>query len=306
MPVFRHLICALAAGCLGIGSLVTPALAQSGLVNWGPWQIRWEVADNAGIGLRDVRFNNRTLLYRANIPVIRVKYDGDRCGPYADRITWSNLSTDNSCHNNQKICQRTFTFAGREWLEISGRAFIGSYDMVQAWFFTRDGEMQPRLFSRGLQCNVDHGHHAYWQLDFDMDGSPNDQAFLHLPSFPNSGFGPGWFRYSNEFDSRRNPAERPTWFVRDAQTLFGTFIQPSSDDGPHDGFSSINAAIRRYHGNEAGPWPFGASGELGYINGENVISQDNVQWYVGHLWHRASEGPDHYHAVGPIIRVHQP
>ena len=66
MPVFRHLIRALAAGCLGIGSLVTPALAQSGLVNWGPWRIRWEVADNAGIGLRDVRFNNRTLLYRAD------------------------------------------------------------------------------------------------------------------------------------------------------------------------------------------------------------------------------------------------
>ncbi|MDR6636136.1 hypothetical protein J2X72_004950 [Phyllobacterium sp. 1468] len=288
------------------GLLTASAVAQSGQVNWGPWQFRWEVADNAGVGLRDVRFDGRTILYRANMPVIRVKYDGDKCGPYADRITWSNLVTDNACHNGQKICQRTFNWGGREWLEVSGRAFIGSYDIVQAWYLTRDGEMQPRLFSRGLQCQVNHVHHAYWQLDFDMDGSPIDQAFLHLSSFPDLGYGPGWFRYSNEFDSRRNPDVHPSWFVWDEQTHLGAFIQPSSDDGPRDAFSNINAAIRRYHGSEVGPWPFGASGELRFNNGENVVSQDNVIWYAGHLSHHASEGPNQYHAVGPIVRISRP
>ncbi|MEI6099857.1 MAG: hypothetical protein WCS20_16505 [Alphaproteobacteria bacterium] len=283
-------------------ALGTPTLAQSGQVNWGPWALQWEVADDAGIGLRSVRFDGRTVLHRANMPVIRVKYDHS-CGPYQDRITWGHLVTDNNCDNGQKVCTRTFSWGGREWLEVSGRAFIGSYDIVQAWFMSRDGEIQPRMFSRGLQCKIDHGHHAYWQLDFDMDGAGGDQAFLHVASFPDVGFGPGWYRYSNEFDSRWNPNQNPSWFVRDGQSLFGAFIQPSTTDGPRDGFSNINVAIRRYQAAEVGPWPFGASGELGYNNGENVISQDNVNWYVGHVYHRAAEGPDQYHTVGPIVRL---
>jgi hypothetical protein len=243
-------ILVIVVGYFSLVSLAVPAFAQSGQVAWGPWQFLWEVSDNAGIGLRDLRFNGRTILYRGNMPVIRVKYNGDACGPYADRITWSNLTTDNNCHNGQKVCQRMFSFGGREWLEISGRAFIGSYDILQAWCLTPDGEIQPRVFSRCLQCNIDHGHHVYWQLDFDMDGAANDQAFLHQSSFPDTGYGPGWFRYSNEFDSRRNPSEHPTWFVRDAQTLLGAFVQPSTDDGPHDAFSDRNVCIRRYHSNE--------------------------------------------------------
>ena len=153
---------------------------------------------------------------------------------------------------------------------------------------------------------IDHGHHAYWQLDFDMDGAPTDELFLHHASFADLGYGPGWFRYSNEFDSRWDPAQNPTWFARDAQTLLGAFIQPSTADEPHDAFSDKNAGIRRYHGDEVGPWQFGASGHLGFNDGENVVSQDDVLWYVGHLYHLAAEGPDHYHAVGPIIRVSRP
>jgi hypothetical protein len=281
--------------------------AESGPVSWGPWSFDWVVADDSGIGIRNLKFEGRLLMHRGDMPVIRVKYDRDGgqggCGPYADRISWGNLSTDNNCHNGQKLCQRTFTSGGREWLEVSGRAFIGSYDIVQAWYFTRDGEVQPRLFSRGLQCQINHSHHPYWQLDFDVDGSAGDESFLFLPSFGNTGYGPGWFKYGNEFDSRRNPAERPQWYVRDAQTSRGVFILPSTTDGPHDGFSSINAAIRLYHGNEVGPWPFGATGELQYNNSENVSVQDNVFWYVGHLFHSASEGPSQYHSVGPILRV---
>ena len=297
---------AVIAGCVAAGWYVPPALAQSGNVAWGPWQLRWEVNGDTALGVRDVKFKGKTVLYRGNMPVIRVKYDQDGCGPYQDRISWALLTTDNNCKNNQKICQRTFSFQGRDWLEISVRAFIGSYDIIQIWYFASDGEMQPRLFSRGLQCNINHVHHAYWQFDFDMDGSATDEAFLHLPSFPDSGFGPGWIRYGNEFDSRRNPSDSPTWFVRDARTLLGASIQPSSDDGAHDAFSSINAGIRRYHGNEVGSWTFGATGELGFNNTETVVSQDNVIWYVGHLHHNAADGPDHYHAVGPIIRVSVP
>jgi hypothetical protein len=294
------------AAFITLGLATIPAQSQSANVSWGPWQFQWEVANDSGIGIRNLTFESRKVLHKGSLPVIRVKYDvvnGNTCGPYADRINWNNLVTNNNCNNGQKVCQRTFNFNGKEWLEISGRAFIGSYDIVQAWYFTRDGQVQPRLFSRGLQCQINHVHHAYWTLDFDMDGAANDEMFLHSPAISNTGYGPGWFRYGSEFDSRRDIREPPTWFARDAQTLFGVFIRPSSSDGQADSFSKINAGIRRYHGGENDAWAFGANGELGYNNAESVLSQDNVLWYVGHLFHAKSEGPNQYHAVGPILDV---
>jgi hypothetical protein len=290
---------------LGLTALsgVTNANAQSANVNWGPWQFRWEVAGSSGIGIRDLQFEGRKILHKGTMPVVRVKYDNDACGPYQDRISWNSFVTDNNCDDGQKICKRQFSFGGREWLEISGRLFIGRYDIIQIWYFSQDGYVQPRLFSRGLHCEVNHQHHAYWMLDFDIDGAAADEAFLHSPTIGDIGYGPGWFRYSSEFDSRRNLAEPPTWFARDSQTMRGVMISPGSTDGPADGFSTLNAGIRRYHPGETDDWMFGASGELGYKNGESVVNEDNVIWYVGHLNHIAAEGPNQYHAIGPRLQV---
>jgi hypothetical protein len=297
---------AFALGML-VGTLQLPAHAQSADVNWGPWKFRWEVAGSSGIGIRDLHFEGRKILHKGNMPVIRVKYDRDGgaggCGPYEDRISWGSFITDNNCDDGQKICKRQFNFRGREWLEVSGRVFIGSYDIIQIWYFSSDGQMQPRMFSRGLQCNINHQHHSYWMLDFDIDGAAADEAFLHSPQFGNTGFGNGWFRYTNEFNSNRHVNSPPTWFARDSQTLRGVMISPGSTDTQADSFSTINAGIRRYHSGETDDWQFGARGELGYLNGENVVNQDNVIWYVGHLNHVASEGANHYHAVGPRMNV---
>jgi Copper amine oxidase, enzyme domain len=279
------------------------AYAQSANVKWGPWAFRWEVAGSSGISVRDVNFDGKKILHKGSMPVIRVKYDNNACGPYQDRISWGNFVTDNNCDDGQKICKRQFSFGGHQWLEISGRVFIGSYDIIQIWYFSDDGHMQPRLFSRGLQCRVNHQHHAYWMLDFDIDGSSGDEAFLHSPSIGNSGYGNGWFRYSNEFDSSRPVTDPPTWFARDMQTLRGVMVTPGSTDKQADSFSTLNAGIRQYHSGETDDWQFGATGELGYKNGESVINQDNVLWYVAHLNHLSSEGPDHYQAVGPRLSV---
>jgi hypothetical protein len=315
MLIRARIIPALIAACLNVCFLAAPALAQSGSVNWGPWKLGWEVddANTAGLGLVNVRFNDRLILNRANMPVVRVRYNGDACGPFADRITSAYLRPINAddqecghCGCNQKVCQLTFSFEGRDWLEISVRALIGQYDMFQIWFLSSEGHFQARLFARGLQCQIDHGHHAYWRFDFDLDGSEGDEAFLHQAGFPDVGYGPGWFRYSNEFDSRWNPAEEPRWFARDAQTLLGAAVDPGSLDEPRDAFSDKNAGIRRYHGAELGPWQFGPWGHLGFNDGENVISQDNVLWYIGHFYHLAAEGEEHWDVVGPRGRVSQP
>jgi hypothetical protein len=302
------IIYALIVGCLQVCFLAAPALAQSGTVNWGPWKLGWEVddANTAGLALTNVRFNDRLILNRANMPVVRVRYNGDACGPFADRITSTNLQPVNISGCNQKVCLRTYSYEGRDWLDISVRALIGQYDMIQMWFLSSEGHYQARLLARGLQCQIDHGHHVYWRLDFDLDGSGGDEAFLHQASFPDVGYGPGWYRYSNEFDSRWNPADGPTWFARDSQTFLGADVWPGSSDEPRDAFSDKNAGIRRYHGAELGPWQFGPWGHLGFNDGESVISQDNILWYVGHFYHAAADSEFHWDVVGPRGRVYQP
>ena len=138
------------------------AHAQSGHTVWGNWSFDWEVSGNTGLGIRQVFFSNKKLLWKANMPVIRVRYDNDVCGPYQDRINWGSLVEISNCGNN-KICQQSFTDSnGRDWLRLGVLARIGQYRLNQVWFFREDGWIYARLSSKGLQCQVDHDHHAYW------------------------------------------------------------------------------------------------------------------------------------------------
>src|SRR5260370_41180633 len=71
------------------------SVAHSGHVNWGPWDRDWEVKDSTGLAIRNVKYQNEEVIYKASLPVIRVKYDVDGmsggCGPYADQISWDFL-----------------------------------------------------------------------------------------------------------------------------------------------------------------------------------------------------------------------
>ncbi len=103
---------------LGIVGLASPVFAHSGHTVWGAWRFDWEVKDEAGLAIRNVYFNNELVLWKASMPVIRVRYQGDVCGPYQDRITWGSLLKISNC-GNKKVCQRSFTdSSGRNWLEI--------------------------------------------------------------------------------------------------------------------------------------------------------------------------------------------
>src|SRR5438093_9462877 len=109
--------------------------ATSGHTNWGPWQFNFEVKDGAGVSIRDVFYNNELVLYKASMPVIRVKYqvlaNGQTCGPYADRIDVS-LLQPTTC--SPDVCQRSYTLGGHNWLEVGVMAQIGGYQIYQAWY----------------------------------------------------------------------------------------------------------------------------------------------------------------------------
>ncbi|MGZ8373859.1 MAG: copper amine oxidase, partial [Nitrospira sp.] len=50
------------------------AETQSEHVDWGRWSFDWEVRDNQGLALRNVKYADELILAKASMPVVRVKY----------------------------------------------------------------------------------------------------------------------------------------------------------------------------------------------------------------------------------------
>ena len=294
--------------CAMLVAVVVPAFAQSGHTNWEGWSFDWEVKDGAGLALRYLTFKNELVVWKASMPVIRVKYSPDssgfECGPYADRINWSSLGAIAWC-GNQKVCQQSYISGGRKMMEIGIEAFIGQYDLYQVWYLTEDGWLGAHLFSRGLQCQSNHVHHPYWRIDFDVNGFPSDQVFVFDNNRPNQGWGPGWKKYTNELNDVKNTATGRVWFVRDNPTAHGVWVIPGSGDGNADSFSTKDVGARLYRYAEDEPWPFGATGHLGYDDNEDIQEKDDVLWYVAHMHHAADQGPNIWHSVGPWMHVHR-
>ena len=91
--------------------------------------------------------------------------------------------------------------------------------------------------------------------------------------------------------------------MRDKSNRHGVWVFPTPEDGPANFFSTKDAAARRYNAQEDTGWQFGATGHLGFDNGESVAEQDVIFWYVSHLYHDAADGPDQWHFVGPTLKV---
>jgi Copper amine oxidase, enzyme domain len=284
-----------------LGCFAPVLFAHSGHTVWGGWKLDWEVKDDAGIAIRNVTYNNELVIYKASMPVIRVRYTNDACGPYADRINWGNLLDISNCGGN-KVCQKSYSANGKNWLELGVLAGIGSYRIYQVWYLSHDGGIRAAMWSRGLQCNVDHDHHPYWRMDFDINGFAADQVFVFDANRGDEGWGTGWHKYTNELNEVKNASTGRVWFVRDNPTGHGMWVIPGPD-GTVDAFSTKDVAPRRYSGVEDEPWPFGASGHLGYDNGEDIQEKDVVLWYVAHLHHHAAEGSEQWHWAGPWLNV---
>src|SRR5262245_34270887 len=119
-----------------------PLVAQTGHTSWGPWSFDWEVKDGAAIGLRNVYYNGEKVIHRANLPTIRVHYDGGTT--YADRIWWDDLVTEvDMCGKKfgcgTKVCQRSYVLNGRTWLEIGVFIYLGEYRLYPCWTLSTDG-----------------------------------------------------------------------------------------------------------------------------------------------------------------------
>jgi subtilisin-like proprotein convertase family protein len=295
----------LLVGTLMINALALPgvSLAQlSGSVNWNGWTFTYEVSgDYDGLSLKNVQFQGLKLITKISLPVMRVFYANNECGPFAD-----NLGGDLSpipWAGNATIAQREFTLNGRQWYEIGIRDQIGAYDIYQVYYLSHDGLLDAHIYSKGLACVVDHVHYPNWRLDFDIDGNINDQIQLNTVT--------GYQTKLYEFDANATEAIDHGWRVRDATTGnyvdvlpgFTDFTIPNENTQPATSYANHTVFGRLFKSSEDTGWWVGPNTQVPYNNGESISNADIVFWYEGYLPHRADEGSNLWHSTGVRLVV---
>jgi hypothetical protein len=273
-------------------------MAAAQEVTWQSWTFDHDVSGlYDGLSLLNITFQGRTLIRKLSFPVIRVFYEDNACGPYADRLGGS-LSPI-PWANNATLAQREFTLGGRQWYEIGIRDRIGNYDLYQAYYLSADGIIDAHLYSKGLQCVVDHVHYPNWRIDFALDGNGTDQIQRDA--------GAGFVTMTQEFNAPATSAVNHAWRVRDSVTGlyvdvlpgFTDFSIPTSDlTVPVSGYDHNTAFGRLYRASEDTGWTQGPNTQVPYNNNQSIDDTDVVFWYEAYMPHGAAEGSALWHSTG--------
>lgn len=310
---------------------------HNGHANWRGWAFDYGVLGTEGLSLSNGYFKKTRIFNKLSLPVIRVKYVQDEappfigppnnplaliegCGPYNDQITWDtedfgedllnfvnggphHLITFEDC-GDQYICVRETPIGPDTWLELSVYARIGAYHIKQSWYLHDTGMIMPRVFSKGLSCDLNHWHHPYWR--FDLDGRDRQRANIYNDIYNN----PNWVNFFSMETSFQNSmfGADVKYVVENGRT--GTevaIIPPQLNEqlgivGPTE-FAPFDGIIRKYRPEEDVSWPAPAEKHIEYSVFENPDDQSIVFWSICHLFHRANEGKDHWHSVGPHLQV---
>jgi len=324
---------------MGKPGSVRVTVTQGGKVLWRFTAVRPAASsgtNGSGVELRFVDYKGKRVLYRAHVPILNVRYDGDACGPYRD---WQNeegmidaggTEVGNTGFRVSPTPAKTILDTGSDAGSVAGVAIYvdgqevvlvsemeaGWYRYISEWRLHADGTIRPRFGFTGVTnsciCNVHH-HHCYWRLDFDLRSAGNNRV-REFNDPPLSGSSK-WHTKSFEIRRPRDPARHRKWRVENTVSGEAYDIIPGSDDGvateiPDWPFGRGDLWFLRYHGNEiddgsvaAGP-PYEA-GLDGWVNGERIDDHDVVVWYAGHFTHDTShEEPGHFgHVVGPTLKL---
>jgi hypothetical protein len=182
------------------------------------------------------------------------------------------------------------------------------FDAVQNWCTcqTLDGTIEPRFGFDAVQnwctCQT-HFHHAYWRLDFNINGSRNRAERFD---------GASWSTIRTEAQQTRDDAAGVKWRVSNANTGDSYQIRTRPGEDAADTYGIADAWWLASHNNEitddaAPPAPIGTQAGLpGYVGGENIFDADLVLWWGGHFRHDdANPALNQTHTVGLVLQPDQ-
>lgn len=253
-------------------------------------------------------------------------------GASADVLCQSELSNGYSV-NDDPMNDGNRTVGQSTSLNLHSTACIGAYCYVTAWNFDDDGTLRPEVGAMGsLQRKngprragwpigggryaVAHMHNFYWRLDFDINGTPNDDRVEELEAL----FAPGTNRqvmnnrrraFRTEVARRVAPGAFRSWRVRDLTARnadnhpISWELLPNTDHlfrGPsYEPWTHRELYVTRFRQCEQlATHNFGVGGcptqVAGMANGENLDGRDLVLWYGSSFHHLPrDEDEDHMH-----------
>ena len=147
-------------------------------------------ASGSGIELRYVDYRGKRVLYQAHVPILNVRYDGDKCGPYRDwqyqegmiQAAGTNVApgfllcpkpakTIIDTESDKGTFLGTAVYVDGQEVVLVSELEAGWYRYVSEWRLHANGTIRPRFgfdaVSSSCVCNKHH-HHVYWRLDFDV------------------------------------------------------------------------------------------------------------------------------------------
>lgn len=296
------------------------------------WSLCWyapdqtDLVDGAGLELRHVFYKGKRVFWHATLPVLNVLYEG---GPCLGSLSFRDWQRDLVGFDANNVVAPNYaeptvppvtacdhpgsdsgSFTGVAAEKLSDRLILttqmraGWYRYIQKWTFHLDGRIEPRLGFSAVEhpCTaLAHTHHAYWRLDFDIDGAASDRIREHRRFLF---FRYKWFTRTTEAERVRGRGRR--WQVLDRNTGRGYEVIPRPPDGIADSWAVADLWLLRYHGDEqddggATLEPMGDAIHVSpYVNGETIDGQDVVLWY--RVGHRHAGMPNCGDLEGPTLR----
>jgi hypothetical protein len=284
-------------------------------------------ASGSGVELRYIDYRGKRVLYQAHVPILNVRYDGDKCGPYRDWQYEEGMiqAAGNNVAPGFLLCPTpartiidsesdTGTFLGTA-IYVDGQEVVlvceleaGWYRYVSEWRLHANGTIRPRFafdaVSSSCVCNKHH-HHVYWRLDFDVRTAA-DNVVREFNDPPVVGASK-WHDIKFEVMRLRDAAHKRRWRVQHVPSGAAYDIVPGANDHTAAGDPYAVGDVWVLHWNpgeiDDEPAPDTRIHIGKFKNGEPVANQDVVVWYGAHFTHDVT-GPHVSHVVGPDLVPH--
>jgi primary-amine oxidase len=216
-------------------------------------------------------------------------------------------------------------------LSLFSVSHIGQYNYIPVWRFADNGAIEPsvgatgklqrveynspqygwpvRTDGGGLGYAISHMHNYYWRLDFDIDGTPNNdlvEEFEFTPTNQNSTYSISVNPMTTEAARTVNPTRMRSWRIRDTSTTnaeghpISYHLEPLRVGHIHQGPANEPFTNNQFYvtvNNPCEKWvshnpPLYCGEDVSqYVNGQGLSGQDLVLWY-GITFHHVPRDED--------------